>query len=77
MCGRGQVVQAEKKMGFLTTASGEEIFVHARALSASCHGTLREGQAVEFEIAVVVRRYWSLATTCGPCLFALSCAATL
>jgi CspA family cold shock protein len=44
---------AEKKMGFLATADGQEIFVHASALSASCNGTLREGQAVEFEIAVV------------------------
>ena len=44
---------AEKKMGFLQTAGGEDIFVHASALSASCNGTLREGQSVEFEIAVV------------------------
>jgi CspA family cold shock protein len=44
---------AEKKMGFLQSASGDEIFVAASALSASCNGTLREGQSVEFEILVV------------------------
>ena len=44
---------AEKKMGFLATADGQEIFVHASAISASCNGTVREGQAVEFEILVV------------------------
>ena len=44
---------AEKGMGFLAPADGgAEIFVHASAISASCNGTLREGQAVEFEIAV-------------------------
>jgi cold shock CspA family protein len=40
-------------MGFLTTAGGQEIFVAASAISGSCNGTLREGQAVEFEILVV------------------------
>jgi cold shock CspA family protein len=40
-------------MGFLTTADGKEIFVHASAISGSCNGTLREGQAVEFEIIAV------------------------
>jgi len=44
---------AEKGMGFLTTADGKEIFVHASAFSGSCNGTLREGQAVEFDIVVV------------------------
>jgi len=44
---------AEKKMGFLTTADGREIFVHASAISGSCNGTLRDGQAVEFEIIAV------------------------
>lgn len=44
---------AEKGMGFLTTTDGQDIFVHASAISGSCNGTLKEGQAVEFEIAVV------------------------
>jgi CspA family cold shock protein len=44
---------AEKKMGFLTTSDGKEIFVYASAISGSCNGTLREGQAVEFEIIAV------------------------
>jgi CspA family cold shock protein len=39
-------------MGFLQTADGQDIFVHPSALSGSCNGTLREGQAVEFDIAV-------------------------
>jgi CspA family cold shock protein len=42
---------AAKGTGFLTTANGDQIFVHKSALSASCNGTLHEGQAVEFEIA--------------------------
>jgi CspA family cold shock protein len=44
---------AAKGMGFLTTAGGDEIFVHSSAISGSCNGTLREGQSVEFEILVV------------------------
>ena len=44
---------AEKKMGFLQSASGDEIFVAASALSASCNGTLHDGQSVEFEIIAV------------------------
>jgi len=40
-------------MGFLTTTDGKEIFVHTSAISGSCNGTLREGQAVEFDIVVV------------------------
>jgi cold shock protein len=44
---------AEKGMGFLQTADGQDIFVHASAISGSCNGTLREGQAVEFDIEVV------------------------
>jgi cold shock protein len=44
---------ADKGMGFLKAASGDEIFVAASAISGSCNGTLREGQAVEFEILVV------------------------
>jgi cold shock CspA family protein len=40
---------AEKGMGFLTTAGGQEIFVAASAISGSCNGTLREGQAVELK----------------------------
>jgi CspA family cold shock protein len=44
---------AEKKIGFLQSADGKEIFVHANALSASCNGTLHAGQAVEFAIIAV------------------------
>jgi cold shock protein len=44
---------AEKKMGFLQSASGDEIFVASSALSASCNGTLHDGQSVEFEIIAV------------------------
>jgi CspA family cold shock protein len=46
---------AEKGMGFLATAGGDEIFVHSSAISGSCNGTLREGQAVEFDIVVVTQ----------------------
>jgi len=46
-------LNAAKGMGFLAAADGQEIFVHPSAISASCNGTLREGQAVEFEIVVV------------------------
>ena len=44
---------AEKGMGFLTTADGKEIFVYASPISGSCSGTLRERQAVEFDVVVV------------------------
>ena len=44
---------AAKGYGFLHAANGDDIFVPASALSASCNGTLKEGQSVEFEIAVV------------------------
>jgi cold shock CspA family protein len=44
---------ADKRMGFLQSANGDEIFVGASAISASCNGTLHEGQSVEFEIITV------------------------
>ena len=47
---------AEKGYGFLATAGGDEIFVPASAISGSCNGTLREGQAVEFDIVVVTQQ---------------------
>ena len=51
---------AEKKMGFLQPADGtRDIFVHASAISASCNGTLREGQAVEFDIVEVGQGKWA------------------
>ena len=49
----GVVKWFAKGMGYLTAANGDEIFVHSSALSASCNGTLKAGQAVEFEIEVV------------------------
>jgi len=44
---------AEKGYDFIEMADGDSIFVHASAISGSCNGTLREGQAVEFDIDVV------------------------
>jgi cold shock CspA family protein len=46
---------ADRKMGFLQSDSGDEIFVGASAISASCNGTLHEGQHVEFDIVVVTQ----------------------
>src|SRR5262245_16059262 len=44
---------AAKGMGFLAPADGApDVFVHKSAISGSCNGTLREGQAVEFDIAL-------------------------
>jgi cold shock CspA family protein len=41
---------AKTGKGFLRTVDGEELKVRASALSGSCNGKLREGQAVEFDI---------------------------
>ena len=41
---------AKKGEGFLRTVDGEDVKVHANALSGSCNGKLQNGQAVEFDI---------------------------
>ena len=45
---------AQKGMGFLTVGDHvtPDVFVDASALSGSCNGTLQDGQAVEFDIAL-------------------------
>ena len=51
---------AEKKYGFLAPSSGgPDVFVHSSGISASCHGTLQEGQAVEFDIVEVGQGKWA------------------
>jgi CspA family cold shock protein len=39
-----------KGFGFITTSSGEDVFVHFSAIQGSGFRTLREGAEVEFEI---------------------------
>ena len=39
-----------KGYGFITRTSGEDIFVHYRAIRGEGHRTLTEGQTVEFAI---------------------------
>ena len=45
---------ANEGMGILTADRGGDVYVSVGAISGSCNGTLHEGQAVEFEIVVVV-----------------------
>ena len=40
----------EKGFGFITREEGEDVFVHHTAIQAEGFRTLREGQAVEFDI---------------------------
>ena len=39
-----------KGFGFITTDSGEDVFVHHSAIQASGYRTLNEGEQVEFEV---------------------------
>ena len=39
-----------KGFGFISRESGEDVFVHFRAIDASGFKSLKEGQAVEFEV---------------------------
>ena len=41
---------ADKGYGFISPESGEDVFVHFRAIQASGYRSLDEGQAVEFDI---------------------------
>jgi cold shock protein len=41
---------AAKGFGFIARASGEDVFVHFNAISASGYKTLNEGDKVEFEV---------------------------
>jgi len=42
---------AQKGMGFLTPNDGTpDVMVHKSALTASCNGTLHEGQTVSFDV---------------------------
>ena len=40
---------AAKGFGFIARASGEDVFVHFNAISASGYKTLNEGDKVEFD----------------------------
>ncbi|MCL4513528.1 MAG: cold-shock protein [Candidatus Eremiobacteraeota bacterium] len=40
----------QKGFGFITTDEGKDIFVHYSAIGGGGFKTLREGQAVEFEV---------------------------
>ncbi len=41
---------AAKGYGFLSQQDGEDVFVHFSAITMEGYKTLREGQAVEFEV---------------------------
>jgi CspA family cold shock protein len=41
---------AKTGKGFLRSIHGEDVKVHVNALSGSCYGKLREGEAVEFDV---------------------------
>ena len=40
-----------KGFGFIQRSSGEDVFVHFRAIQADGHCSLRDGQKVEFTVA--------------------------
>jgi CspA family cold shock protein len=41
---------AAKGFGFIARSSGEDVFVHFNAISASGYKSLNEGDTVEFEV---------------------------
>jgi CspA family cold shock protein len=41
---------AAKGFGFIARASGEDVFVHFNAITASGYKSLNEGDVVEFEV---------------------------
>jgi len=41
---------ASKGFGFISRASGEDVFVHFSAIQSEGYKSLNEGQAVEFEV---------------------------
>jgi len=41
---------AAKGFGFISRESGEDVFVHFRAIESQGFKSLKEGQAVEFEV---------------------------
>ena len=48
LIGRVKWFDAIKGWGFITTANGEDIFVHHSSVEG--YGTLQEGQRVEFQV---------------------------
>lgn len=48
--GKVKWFNAEKGYGFLTTDSGEDVFVHYSSIQSEGFKSLDEGQAVSFEI---------------------------
>lgn len=48
--GKVKWFSAPKGYGFVTRESGEDVFVHFKAISAEGYKTLNEGDEVEFEI---------------------------
>ncbi len=40
----------EKGFGFISVEDGDDIFVHFSAINSDGYKTLKEGQAVEFEV---------------------------
>lgn len=41
---------AEKGFGFITSETGEDVFVHFSAINAQGFKSLEEGQSVEFDV---------------------------
>ena len=50
MQGKVKFFSDEKGYGFITSESGEELFVHHSNIDGSGFKSLSEGQAVEFEV---------------------------
>lgn len=48
--GKVKWFNAEKGFGFIEREGGKDVFVHFSALSMDGYKTLREGQAVQFEV---------------------------
>jgi CspA family cold shock protein len=48
--GKVKWFSAPKGYGFVTRESGEDVFVHFKAISSEGYKTLNEGDEVEFEI---------------------------
>ena len=48
--GRVKWFDAKKGFGFIEQESGEDVFVHFRAIAGNGYKTLEEGQVVEFDL---------------------------